>query len=116
MFRSELIKEWGEQSPLFSMRKIEIIKDHSGEQLVFKTSQDCTDIIEANKRSQADPDYDLRFGRRVASVPIDVLDAWIKEGIDYRRIKKDPEQKKKFFAKLNSPEWKYFKTTTRRIG
>jgi hypothetical protein len=97
-------------------RTFEIQKDYAGERLVFKKVQDCAPIIEHNKREQVDPVADLRFGRKVASVPIDVLDAWIKEGVDYRRINKDPEMKKKFFAKLNSPEWRYFKTTVGHIG
>ena len=97
-------------------RKLEILKDYAGEKLVFKKTQDCAPIIENNKREQIDPVADLRFGRKVASVPIDVLDAWIKEGVDYRKINKDPAMKKKFFAKLNSPEWRYFKTTVGHIG
>lgn len=98
------------------MRSLEIIKDHQAEKLIFKQVQDCTAIIEHNKAEQIDPVKDLRFGRKVASVPIDVLDAWIKEGVDYRKIAKDPEMKKKFYAKLNSPEWRYFKTTPGHIG
>ena len=97
-------------------RTFEILKDHQAEKLIFKKSQDCTDIIESNKREQIDPVADLRMGRKVASVPIDVLDAWIKEGVDYRKIQKDPAMRKKFFAKLNSPEWRYFKTTVGHIG
>ena len=97
-------------------KETSIIKDYSGEKLVFKTSQDCSDILEGNKIEQANPVADLRFGRKVASVPTAVLDAWIREGVDYRKISKDPEMRKKFFAKLNSPEWRYFKTTTGHIG
>ena len=97
-------------------RNLEIIKDHGAERLVFKKSQDCASIITNNKQEQIDPVADMRFGRKVASVPIDVLDAWIKEGVDYRKIGKDPAMKKKFFAKLNSPEFRYFKTTAGHIG
>ena len=92
-----------------------IIKDHTDEKQVFKTSQDCSNILESNRIAQASQEQDLRMGRRVASVPTVVLDAWIKEGIDYRRIRKDPEMRKKFFARLNSPEFMYFKTTTGHI-
>ena len=97
-------------------RKLEIQKDFANERLIFKKVQDCAPIIEHNKQEQIDPVADMRWGRKVASVPIDVLDAWIKEGVDYRKIQKDPEMKKKFFAKLNSPEWRYFKTTAGHIG
>lgn len=99
-----------------SDKTTEIIKDYSGEKLVFKTAQDCSAIIQSNKLDQINPVADYRFGRKVASVPTAVLDAWIKEGIDYRRIGKDKEMKKKFFAKLNDPEFRYFKTTTGHIG
>lgn len=97
-------------------RKMEILKDYGEEKLVFKKTQDCSDIIASNKQEQINPVADLRMGRKVASVPIDVLDAWIKEGVDYRKIQKDPAMRKKFFAKLNSPEFKYFKTTAGHIG
>jgi len=97
-------------------KKTEILKDYSGNRIVIKNSLDCTEILRNNKAEQTNPVADLRFGRKVASVPTVVLDAWIKEGIDYRKIGKDPEMKKKFFAKLNSPEWRYFKTTTGHIG
>ena len=97
-------------------RTFEIQKDFANERLIFKKVQDCAPIIEHNKQEQIDPVADMRWGRKVASVPIDVLDAWIKEGVDYRKIQKDPEMKKKFFAKLNSPEWRYFKTTAGHIG
>ena len=97
-------------------RNLEIIKDHQAEKLIFKKSQDCSPIIEQNKLEQINPVADLRMGRKVASVPIDVLDAWIKEGIDYRKIKHDKVMRKKFYAKLNDPEFRYFKTTVGHIG
>jgi hypothetical protein len=97
------------------MRNIDIIKDYSGEALVIKTSQDCSSIIEENKRLQNESQEDLSFGRRFASIPIDVLDAWIKEGVDYRKIAKDPSMAKKFKAKINSPEFRYFKTHTGQV-
>jgi hypothetical protein len=94
------------------MKTLEIIKDMSDAQLVFKTSQECSDILESNKREFNSSGYLPTFGagRKVASVPTAILDAWIKEGVDYRKITKDPEMKKKFFAKLNDPEWRAFKT------
>lgn len=96
------------------MRNLEIIKDHSNEGLVFKTSQDCGGIIDQNKQDFNTLE-DLSFGRKYASVPIDVLDAWIKEGVDYRRISKDPEMARKFKAKMNSPEFKAFRVHGGRV-
>ena len=94
-------------------RKLDIIKDVDNERLIFKKSQDCAPILEANREDRNNPVQDLSFGRKFASVPIDVLDAWIlHEGLDYRRIGKDPEMRKRFMAKLNSRDWSGFKTHT----
>jgi len=95
-------------------RSLEILKDYSNEGLVFKTSQDCSDIILKNKEDFNNVE-DLSFGRKFASIPIDVLDAWIKEGVDYRKIQKDPAMAKKFKAKLNSAEFKAFRVHSGRI-
>jgi hypothetical protein len=97
-------------------RKTDIIKDFSGEQLVIHQSQDCSGILKENRIDRNAGPQDLSFGRKIASVPIDVLDAWIKEGIDYRRINKDPSMRKKFYQKLNSREWSAFKTYDGNIG
>lgn len=98
------------------MRSLNILKDYSGEQLVFKKSQQCSDILQANHDEVADGGSpDLKWRKKFASIPIDVLDAWIDEGVDYRRISKDPEQRKRFFQKLNSNEFKAFRTSTSRL-
>lgn len=91
-------------------RKLDIIKDVNDQRLIIRNQQDCGPIMKANRIDRNAGPQDLSFGRKVASIPIDVLDAWIKEGVDYRKIKKDPEMKKKFYAKLNSREWCAFKT------
>jgi hypothetical protein len=96
------------------MRNIDLIKDHSNNALVIKTSQDCSDVIDQNKDDFNNLE-DLSFGRKFASIPIDVLDAWIKEGVDYRRIQKDPAMAKKFQMKLNSPEFRAFRVHSGRI-
>lgn len=96
------------------MRSLTIEKDFANEQLVFKTSQDCSGIIDQNKQDFNNL-KDMSFGRKYASVPIDVLDAWIREGVDYRRISKDPEMARKFRAKMNSPEFKAFRVTGGRV-
>jgi len=98
-----------------SDRNMDIIKDYNNERLVFHKQQDCGEILKANRAEQntAIGSNDLGFGRKYASVPIDVLDAWIlHEGIDYRLIGKDPAMKKRFFEKLNSRDWCGFKTHT----
>lgn len=97
-------------------RTIDIKKDYANNQLIIHKSQDVSDIIKGNLEDRNAGPNDLSFGRKVASVPLDVLDAWIKEGIDYRKIRKDPAMKKKFFEKLNSREWCAFKTYNGIIG
>jgi hypothetical protein len=91
-------------------RKTDILKDYNNESLVIHKQQDVAPVIAANRIDRNQGPQDLSFGRKIASVPVDVLDAWIREGVDYRRISKDPEMKKKFYAKLNSREFSAFKT------
>ena len=97
-------------------RKIDIKKDYANNGLIIHKSQDVSGILQENRQDRNAGPQDLSFGRKIASVPLDVLDAWIKEGVDYRRIKKDPEMRKKFYAKLNSREWSAFKTYDGGIG
>jgi len=102
--------------PSLFMKTTKIIKDVAGQQLVFRTSDDVGDMLASNKREQNEPAKDLSMRRKVASVPTVILDAWIQEGIDYRQIQKDPAMRKKFFARLNDPEFKFFKTHPGHIG
>ena len=97
--------------------KTEIIKDFSGNQIVITRSQPVGEILEENMREYNDTanQQDMGFGRKVASVPQDVLDQWILEGVDYRLVNRDPEMAKKFKAKLNSPEFRYFRTHNSRL-
>lgn len=95
-----------------SDRTLEIIKDFSGEKLVFKKRQQCSPILEANKTEiSAGGSPDLKWRKKFASIPVDVLDKWIEEGVDYRKIQKDPTMRKKFLAKLNSNEFRAFRTS-----
>jgi hypothetical protein len=91
-------------------RKLNIIKDFTDQRLVFHSSMDVQPIIDANRIDRNAGPQDLSFGRKIASVPTVVLDAWKAEGIDYTKIKKDPEMRKRFYAKLNSREFSAFKT------
>jgi hypothetical protein len=93
-------------------RKIELIKDYNNEAIVVKKSQDCSNILLNNRLDRRDgTDTPGGFGRKIASVDIDILDAWrLHEGIDYRKIHDDPEMKKRFYAKLNSRDWSQLNT------
>lgn len=92
-------------------KPLHVIPDFANEQLILHKSTDVQPMLDANKIDRDAGNNDLSFGRKIASVPTDVLDMWIREGVDYRLIRKDPAMKKKFFAKLNSREWCGFKTT-----
>ena len=101
------------------MRKIDLIKDHAGEQIVIHKSQEVGGILAENHRdrmNQGSVNSGGVLGRKVASVPIDVLDSWIEEGVDYRLMRKDPAMRKKVLAKLNSPENKFLRTYDGNIG
>jgi hypothetical protein len=92
-------------------KPLHVIPDFAGEQLILHKSTDVQPILDANRADRNEGNKDLSFGRKIASVPTDVLDMWIKEGIDYRLIGRDSSMRKKFFQKLNSREWCGFKTT-----
>ncbi len=92
-------------------RKLEIIKDRDNQQLIFKKSQDCSGILKENREERNAGVSTGHSFRKFASVPIDVLDHWITEGVDYRKIKDDPDMRMRFYAKLNSRDWCGFKTT-----
>lgn len=97
-------------------KPLDVHIDYSGNQLVFHKSTDLAPILAANREDRNNAPRDLSFGRKIASVPTDVLDLWIREGVDYRKIKKDPAMRKKFYEKLNSREWCGFKTYDGGIG
>ena len=54
------------------------------------------------------------MGRKIASVPLTVLDAWKQEGIDYTRITHDVAMRAAFYRKLR--EYKKFLTYDGGIG
>lgn len=96
-------------------RSLRILKDQQDEALVFHSSQECGDILDANTRDRNDGPKDQQIlGRKIASVPLTVLDAWKAEGIDYMKIAHDIEQRKAFYRKLR--EYKKFLTYDGGIG
>jgi hypothetical protein len=94
-------------------KTLNIIKDVNDQKLHFHTRQECGGVLDANREDRNNGVKDLSFGRKFASVPTAVLDAWkLHEGIDYTKIGKDPDMRKRFLAKLNSREWNGFRTHT----
>lgn len=89
-----------------------IIMDHSGSGLHFRRTQDVTNILDMNKQdyNQSNQHDSGVMGRKVASVPMVILEKWLEEGIDYRRLNSNPEMAKRFKAKLNDPEFRALRT------
>jgi len=96
-------------------KQTQIFKDLQNNGLHIRRTQDATPILEGNKESQIEGQDSLRWGKRFASVPEVILEKWIDEGIDYREINKCEKTKKAFYAKLQDPEFRYFRTHTGNI-
>lgn len=90
--------------------------------LVVKRTQDTTPYLEANQREYNEaPDWRPyasgkkdKCMRKVASIPMIVIEAWMKEGVNI--FDPSPEMQKKIAAKLNSNEYRYLRTFPGRVG
>lgn len=81
----------------------------------IESKQDVTPIIELNKMMQNDEDYSKRGMKadwwHYAKIPNVIIEKWMREkGVDVF----NKAHRKKVFALLNDPEYKYLKTTTKR--
>ena len=80
------------------------------DEITFKQSQDVTDLIEANKQEYNNAETkwsDQLFGNKVASIPFTAVDKLNKQGIMQGFKVLD---QKRFFAWLNDPENRFFRT------
>ena len=107
-FRSEI-------NPVTGNREDYYWDDAEGK-LIQRTRANVTKILEANKR-QNNASIDQRFGNQmmheVANIPLTVVTEWRKKyGIDVFK----PEHKKKMLRLLDDPEYRYLKTTTKRLS
>ena len=91
------------------------IKASNGE-LVIKRTQDTEPILELNGREMneaptwrpyASGKKDVPM-RKVAEIPLIVVEQWLKEGINI--FSPDPDMQKKFRQKLNDPNYRYLRT------
>lgn len=93
----------------------EFTPNYDGSVLEVKRTQDVEPYLEANKRDRLEtPSWQPFSGRdmyRVASIPLIVVEQWIKEGINLF----DSSDKPKVMARLNSPEYSYLRTMTGKI-
>lgn len=88
-----------------------------GGRIVVEQRADVTEMIEANKR-MANANSGKRYGdglmHEVARIPNLIAFKWLREdGLDI--YSNEPNMRRKLFRKLNDPEWKYLKTTDKRI-
>lgn len=90
----------------------------------FKRVQDCTTVIDDNKEWQASEqnwrkkdDKWIRF----ASIPMIVVEQWMKEGINVLLAETDRkgvpnEHMRRVLLKLRDPDWKFLKTVDMDMG
>lgn len=87
--------------------------DHMTKKLNIKRVQDVEPTIEYTKLKSNDEDYSKKGIKKgmwhYATIPAIVIEQWLKIGVNiYNR-----DHKKKIFQLLNSPEYRYLKTTTK---
>jgi hypothetical protein len=83
------------------------------------TSQDVQGILDQNE-TEYNNNYNRTtrdtFGRKVASVPINIVNQWCKEfNCTLHQLMNDPMLKVKMYAKLRDPAYKKLRTDSGRI-
>ena len=87
--------------------------DPDGDQSIVRTVQDVEPILENNKNLQTLNDgYTAdRSLRRIASIPLVVVQQWMKEdGVNWLALPRD-EKAAYLRRKLNDPQWRYLRTS-----
>lgn len=80
--------------------------------LVVESIQDVEPYLERNKREASSAQKRTDWGlHKAASIPNVVIAKWLRMGVNLF----DKNDQKKVAALLNSPEYRYLKTTDRRI-
>lgn len=91
------------------------IEAKNGE-VVVKRTQDTEPILELNRqelneapswRPYASGRKDVPM-RKVAEIPLIVVEQWLKEGINI--FSPDPDMQRRFRQKLNDPDWRHLRT------
>jgi len=90
----------------------------------FKRTQDCTSVIDDNREWQAsEQNWRKKDDRwiRFASIPMVVVEQWMKEGIDVLQAATDRngvpnDHMKAVLRKLRDPDWKWLKTVDMDMG
>lgn len=91
--------------------------DDMNKRMHVRQEYDASKILENNKR-QANTNVDHRYGNEMlhheAEIPVEIVYKWRKEyGVNV--FSQDPWHKKKVKQLLNSPDWRYLRTTGRKL-
>ena len=91
--------------------------DESTETMTIKNTFDVSDILEANKR-QAHTSLDQRYGKQmmhhVAEIPNVFITKFLKEhNLDI--FSEDPSDQKRLRKLLELPEYRFLKTTVKKL-
>ena len=91
--------------------------DDASKTMTVRNRHDVTSILEANKR-MANDSLDQRFGgemlHHIAEIPNAIIEKWLKEdGIDV--FSDDPTMQRAVMRKLHDPDWRYLRSTTKKV-
>ncbi len=91
--------------------------DEGGPGLKFHATADVAPMLERNKAMATHNDgySKTREMRRVASIPLIILQLWKEEGWDPFNTS-DPDVQRKLAAKLDDPDFKWLRTADGRVG
>lgn len=85
-----------------------------GDKLTLIRTQDVEPILEFNKKLQNDTSLTrTKDLRRVAKIPMIIIEQWLKEGLDL--FSNDPEMVRKIKQRLNDPAYRFLRTDISRI-
>jgi hypothetical protein len=81
--------------------------------IIERKTQDVEPILDHNKRLMSDGDgySPSRDIRRAASIPMVVVEQWMREGVDIF----DPNSREAIKRKLNSSEWAHLRTAPGKL-
>lgn len=87
--------------------------DDAENKLVWKRSQDCTAIVEKNKRIQIDGQRVIEeLGEREASIPLVIVNKWrVELGVDVFNPDHEPAVRR-----LLNGDYAYLRTTAKPLG
>lgn len=87
--------------------------DEGERKIVVQRQQDVEPVLELNKALQTLGDGYSRSGnlRRVGSIPLVVIEQWLREGFDAF----DPNNRVELRRRLNDPEWRHLRTAPGRV-